>query len=491
MTQWMTPQARHGARWSALALATLVLVGCGGGGGGGGGGAVVNPPVVNPPVVPTAQFSSDRLNRLGAPVQAVATDIDDGGRVAVLFAQSDGNRVALQAVRGVPNARGAAPTFSAPEVIDTLAPYDSSLGETAMGLTLSPNGNALARWIATAPCVGAAGNCKFVYTARRMNGAAATWEDPVLAGEANTLPRGIINDVGDIALLWPTQQNNANGVQILGMVWKKFDDTQFTAPTVFPDILAPASSSVAFTLDGHGNMVYVSLSTTTGTPMLVASRGTVSTGFAGNAEPIGSPATQATGEAALESISGGVNGQVVVTWTQPKGSRLRAAALDSFAGSWQEVELDASRNSQQVRAAVAGNGDYFRYELDTCRASLRRNGSWQDGVVLPPGTCATSARALARRGNLLGARLGDSSAAGGQWLHYDVAQNALTQSLSTAASGYLFGTPSSVDGALLLSENGVAALVSRNGYDVLPTAAATAGTRGIAYNVWVTYVKLP
>ncbi len=495
MTQWMTPRAQHAARWSALTLATLVLVGCGGGGGG-GGGTVVNPPVVNPPVVPTAQLSSSLLEASDQPVQAMATDIDDSGRVAVLFAQSidtgnGGNRIALQAVRGLPNALGAAPTFSAPEVIDTAqAPYDSSLGQAGMGLTLSPNGNALARWIVTAPCIGAAGDCKFVYTASRKHDGA--WEAPVLAGEAASLPKGVINNAGDIALLWPTQQNNANGVQILGMVWKKNGDAQFTAPKVFPEILAPASSSVAFTLDGLGNMVYASLSTATGQPALVVRRGTVSAGFdASTTEALGS---QATGEANFENIWAGRDGQVLITWQQPKGSRLRAAALDSVGGNWQESDLGASRNSQRVVAAVANNGDFVRYELDTCVASRRRSGVWlADLDATSKGICSSAASyntALARKGDLFAARLNDSSTAGGQWLYYDAAKDALTQAFSTASSGYLFGSMANVGGSLLLSESGVAALVSRNKYSALPTASSS-GTLGTADNVWVTYVKLP
>ena len=68
---------------------------------------------------------------------------------------------------------------------------------------------------------------------------------------------------------------------------------------------------------------------------------------------------------------------------------------------------------------------------------------------------------------------------------------ALTQPLGTQPGNYLLGTPSTLGGNVLLSETGVAAFLSANDYDALPSAAAPAGTLGNATNLWLVYLKLP
>lgn len=492
MNNWLITRARHGAGWNATALATLVLAGCGGGGGGTG-----TPPVPDP-VVPSAAVSSHSVESSAQPVLAAATDIDDSGRVSVLFAQDVGGRVALQAAHGTPGAQGVTPVFSQPVVIDAQAPYNHP-GQ--LGLTLSPTGNAVAMWSSTAPCTTltykTTGDCNFVYTARRLAGGA--WEAPVLVGDSpSTLPRAIINDAGDVALLWPKWQRDGQGNLSFssGVIWKAAAASTFASSAVFGDILAPAGTDVGFTLDRLGNMVYVSLSTSGAVQTVAARRGNLTTGF-GATERLDTQPTSAQ----LEGVWGGVNGQAVVLWQQVSaGQNLRwAATLDGPAQSWQVSERGAPRSVQRagsVKSAVADSGDFFRYDLENCVVVRRTAGAWQAEAALPSGICQTSASfasVVSRAGDLVGGLVDPSTTAGntGQWLSYDATPGTLTHALGAQPVPYLLGTASTLGGSLLLSENGVAALVAANLYNTLPSASNSAGVLGAATNLWVVYLKLP
>ena len=495
MKQWMTTRAQRGTGWSAAALASLVLVGCGGGGGG-DAGAVPAPD----PVLPSATVSNHLIESSGQPVLAAATDIDDSGRVSVLFAQDVGGRVALQVVRGVPGAQAEAPVFNQPAVIDAQAPYNAG----QLGLTVSPTGNAVAMWSSTAPCTAltykTTGDCNFVYTARRLS-SSNTWETPVLVGDTpSTLPRAIINDAGDVALLWPKWQRDAQGTVSLssGVIWKASGDSSFASPAVFNDIVAPANTDVGFTMDRVGNMVYVSLSTSGAVQTVVARRGKLATGF-GPTERLDTQPTTAQ----LEGVWGGVNGQAVVLWQQSNGAQLVrwAATLDNPDQQlWQISDRGTPLTVQRaglVKAAVADNGDFFRYDLDNCKAMRRTGGVWQAVESdLPQGLCQRStsfASVVSRTGDLVGGLVDPSATAGntGQWLSYDATPGTLTHALGAQPVPYLLGTATTLGGNLLLAENGVAALVTTNFYNTLPSASSSAGTLGAATNLWVVYLKLP
>lgn len=458
-----------------------------------GGGAVPAPE----PELPSASVSFLLIESSDQPVLSAVTDIDDSGRVSVLFAQDAGGRVALQAARGEPGARGVAPVFDQPVVIDAQAPYNAG----QLGLTASPTGHVVAMWSSTAPCTAltynTSGNCNFVYTARRL--VSGNWEAPVLVGDTpSTLPRAIINDAGDVALLWPKWQRDAQGTVSLssGVIWKANAASTYASPAVFGDILAPAGTDVGFTLDSLGNMVYISLSTSGAVQTVVARRGNLAAGF-GATERLD---TQPTG-AQLEGVWGGVNGQAMVLWQQASGGQtLRwAATLDGPSQSWQVSARGAPRamlRPSAVRAAVADNGDFFRYDLDNCKATRRTGGVWQAETDLPAGMCQPSTSfvsVVSRTGDLVGGLVNASATGGntGQWLSYDATPGTLTHALGAQPVPYLLGTASTLGGNLLLSESGVAALVTTNLYSSLPSASSSAGTLGATTNLWVVYLKLP
>ena len=391
MNTLISTHSRHLVASVTLALAALTLAGCGGGGGGSAAVTDPNPPAPptppTPPTPTTAEITSTRLDTASQDVDATSSDIDDSGRVTVLFAQSDGTRVALHAVDGTPGARGTAPTFTAPTVVDTGAPYD---GSGRLRLFKSPSGNAVALWMSRAPCTATSyntsGQCNFVYTARRLSGGA--WDAPLLVGDTpGTLPKGIINDNGDIALIWPSWQRDGQGLPVVisSVVWRPVAASAFNPPSVPTDITTPTGSEVTITLDRLGNMVYASLSNDGNTgPKILVRRGTVAAGF-GAAERLDTATN-----AALEGVWSGTNGQVVVLWQQTDGGQVArwSAALDTPTGAWQTSSRGAPRTALRagtVTAGVGDNGDFFLYDLGNCVALRRTAGAWQAEASLPTG----------------------------------------------------------------------------------------------------------
>ena len=491
MDKWWTSRARRRAAWGAALTTMVLLAGCGG-----GGGAETAVPATVTPDVLAAQISSKVLETSAQPVLAAATDIDDSGRLTVLFAQATAGRVALHAVQGEPGARDVAPVFNLPTVVDALAPYD---GSGRLRLVTSPAGHALALWFTSAPCTATtyntSGQCSLVVTARRLAGAG--WEPPLVVGDTpGDLPKAIINDAGDAVLLWPAWQRDAQGLLTLArsVVWRTAAASQFTAPVVFADIQTPAGSDVGITLSRDGQMVYTSMTTGATGNMVVARRGNTVSGF-GQTERLDTAA-----DAVIEGMWGGVNGHVVVLWQQTDGARTTrwSATLDSAGQAWQIGERSAvgTQLAAAVQAGVSDAGDFFWYDLTRCVALRRTAGAWQAESALPAGVCLASpsyVQAVARRGDLFGGLFSLSAPAGntGQWLAYGATLGELTHPIGSQSGDYLLGTASTLGGSLLLAENGVVAVLTASAYDILPSADAPAGTLGSATNLWVTYLKLP
>lgn len=483
-------------RAATAALATLVLVGCGGGGSGSEQAAVVPDPGASSAVRQPAEIRSATLDSSPQAVKAATADIDDSGRVLVMYSQQVGDRPALLTVSGDPGPRGGQPLFGAPEVIDAAAPHDAALGE--FGIAMSPRGHALASWVQTAPCTAdsyrTTGDCRFVVTARRLAG--QSWEAPVRVGDMPTpLPRAIINDNGDVAMMWTgwRRQDGGTLTQVGGVVVMPAAASRFDAPTLFDDIQPTEGGFAGLALDRSGQVVYVTTSQVGQRLQLVARRGSVAGGF-GASERLDSQ----DADVAIESVSGGVNGQVVVLWRQAVNGTLHrlAAALDAPGQAWQFNDLGALGGGQRSLAVLGDSGDFLRYDLDSCSALRRTAGTWQPPTTLPAGLCQTSssfAAALSRTGDVVGGLFSSAQPAGntGQWLAYNAARNLLTQPLGNQPADLLLGTRSTLGGQLLLAENGIAALVSVNNYDSLPSAANPAGTTSAAANLWLTYLRLP
>lgn len=483
-------------RAATAVMAALVVAGCGGGGSGSEQAAAAPDPGTSGAVRQPAEVRSATLDGSPQAVTAAAADIDDSGRVLVVYSQQVGDRPALLAVAGDPGLRGSQPQIGTPAVIDAAAPHDAAIGE--FGIAMSPLGHALASWVRTAPCTAnsyrTSGDCRFVVTARRLAGQG--WEAPVQVGDTPApLPRAIINDNGDVAMMWTGWRRNDGGAltQVGGVVTRPAAASRFDAPTLFDDILPTEGGFVGLALDRAGHVVYVTTSRVGQRQQLLARRGAVAGNF-GATERLDSLDT----DVAIESVSGGVNGQIVVLWQQVVDGAMHrlAAALDAPGQAWQFKDLGATGGAQRSLATMSDSGEWLRYDLDSCSALRRAAGTWQAAVGLPTGLCQTSSSfvaALSRSGDVVGGLFSSTQPAGntGQWLAYNASRRLLTQPLGSQPADLLLGTRSTLGGQLLLAENGVAALVSVSHYDSLPSAASPAGTTGAAANLWLTYLRLP
>lgn len=487
--QWVGG-ASQAMRVALVVLTALAVAGCG------GGGDVQQAAGADAGTVTAAEVHSDRLDQSPQAVKAVAADIDDSGRVLAVYTQTVGERLALLAVTGDPGPRGGRPVFGTPEVIDAAAPHDVAIGE--FSVAVSPRGHAVASWVQTAPCTAdsyrSSGDCRFVVTARRLAG--QPWEQAVRVGDTPVpLPKAIINDNGDVALMWTAWHRGDGGalVQANGVVVMPTAASHFHPPWIFDDIQLPEGGFVGMALDRSGHLAYVTTGLVGDHRQLLARRGSIDGGF-GATEHLGSGGD----DMVIESVSGGLNGQVVVLWQQTSGGALHrfAAAVDSPGQARQLTDLGRPSASRHSLAALGDGGDFLRYDLDTCTALRRTAGAWQSGAALPAGLCQTSSSfvaALSRAGDVVGGLFSSVQPAGntGQWLAYSASRNLLTQALGNQPTDLLLGTRNSLGGQLLLAENGVAALVSVNSYDTLPSNTAPAGATGTATNLWLTYLRLP
>lgn len=485
-------------RGAVAVLAALVVVtGCGGGGGGDAAPSAASPDAgASSPVVSKADVRSAVLDRSTQPVRAVSTDIDDSGRVMVVYTQSVGGRLALQAVLAEPGPAGGAPVLGTPDTIDATAPHDGAIAE--FSVTMSPRGHAVASWILTAACTAdsyrTSGDCRYVVASRRL--ANQAWEPPVRVGDSPApLPKAIINDTGDVAMTWTAGRRGSDGTtrSVQGVLVMPAAGNRFSAPVLFDDVVLPDNGYVGMTLDRSGNIVYVMEALADGRKQLVARRGSLVGGM-GPTERLDS----LDADVNIEGISGGLNGQVVVLWQQASGGTLHqfAAAVDTPGQVWQLADLGAINPGQHSLSTIGDDGDFLRYDLDRCTALARKRGVWQSGVALPAGLCQTSpsfASAIARTGDVVGGWFSDTAVSTntGQWIAYSAQRQALTQAPGSQAADHLLGTPSTLGGQLLLAENGIAALVSIQAFDALPSAAAPAGTPGSTANLWLTYLRLP
>lgn len=475
------------SRLSAVAAAAL-LAACGGGGGGGDSNPVT--PLPTPPA-PTAQLVSRVLESSSFEVQSFKADIDDSGRVMVVMAQSDGSRTGLLASLSSPGAAGQAPSVGAAQAVDSsAAPFNAS---GSYQVAMSPNGNAVVVWEVLAPCTTstytATGNCNYTYSARRLAG--GSWEAPVLVGDTpGTATGAIINNRGDVAVTWPgwvrTGTNGYTGEN--GVAWRAAGQPGFQQQ-LFTEVVRPASSSAALTLDSNGNLLLVTPTQINGVTSLAAYRGTVASGF-GALQLIDTVDT----DVSLEGLWGGVNGQAVVLWRHVQGgnSVRVAAAIDTPSASFISTTLGTPAPvslTGRSLGSMSDAGAFSLYDLQNCTVIRRTGGQWQASQPVATGACpsAPTYTPVHSRSDKLMAVV----SATGQWTAYTGSTNTVTQALGNLPADFLWGVPSAAEGRLLLSENGVGAFVSLNRYDTLPTATSPNGVQGAVNNLWLTYIKLP
>jgi len=456
------------------------------------------------------------------PVSSHAAGIADSGNVLVTFVKSDGTRNVLYAVRGTPSAGTASPVWSAPKAIDigaggAFAPTQINSG-WSLGLAVAPGGKAYATWVAQASCTATTyktlGSCYFLYGAA-FDG--TNWLSPELIGDTPRsfgapIPR--INDNGDIAVLYEGYVRvGASATSNVAVASRNLGQVGFFKSALGAWSLSTArllGQHVDLQLDANSNLTLAgSFPLNTTVDNIVAYRGLVG-------KALGSQVvldTQAT-SARFIGLAMAPGGRSFAAWAQPNTSSgtVWASATSAVGNPWVATNtgvaalaplsytyrlVGLTNGSAELyldNPAVVGDTNCARRRwtpaLPTWTAQTLPSGcaGWQQGYAV----------ATASNGNQLWLR--NTSA----WSSFDDALNQIVKPMasagSSAASDYILGFSNgnaSVLGAslgatsVLLSPSGVAAILTRNDFDTLPTAT-TAGIRrpsSRGNNLWGWYFK--
>lgn len=422
--------------------------------------------------------------------------IDDHGNAVVVFPKYNGTRYVLYAMRGTPGAAGAAPTWSTPAAIDMQGATALSAMNSAnlsFDVAMSPNGNAVARWINFEPCTantyypGAlSSGCRFLYTARFM-AASGSWESPVRVTDIPSTSYFAmnINDAGDVSLLVPGWvRSGTSGYTAAPTVAWRANGVAAYQSRVFGDV---ALGKVILSEDAAGNLLLAAEASQNATTDLVVYRGTMAAGF--GAQQILDTRGPAAG---LLGANVGLNGQQIVLWSQNNGTAASvfAATSGTATGTFSVADLAVTPPSSGAYTAISIDDAGNALWLDSTRAYRMRwtSGAWAAKEALPadfPNSAwgCTSARtgdAACLRG----------SYPSGQWASYDATGNAMVQSTSPAS--YILGVQtgnSSSYGTPTLSISGIAISLLLAPYDTLPTPALPNGDGRNVNNLWGFFLK--
>ena len=430
------------------------------------------------------------------------TAIDDAGRVTVVFRKSNGTRQVVYATRGVANAAGTAPSFSAPVPIDLLGgTVVSSMGTTTsnieVGLAASPGGNLLAYWYNNAPCTATtyrtSGTCRYYYAARYLI-ANNAWEAPVLVGDTPEGDFNIrINDRGDVALLgtgW-TRSGTSNFTEGTAAYFRAGTEATFRRQMLNVDPLR----NHQLDMDGAGNVLLAAEASQNATRDLVVYRGTVAAGL--GAQQVLDTRGNAV---SLQLTRVGTGGQQVVVWAQNNGvtdtnyAATAASASEAFTVVDLGYRLNTSIGFRRLEVSDAGQAILFDFSARTRQRWTAASG-WAARENLPsalPNNPSFFALASTRSGDILAVNYGVVS--GGDWATYDAGRNVMVQTLTTASSGpgYVVGVnQGNAIGytGLVVSASGIGFVALRNQFDVLPTAAAPSGDGRSVINLWGVFFK--
>ncbi len=426
-----------------------------------------------------------------------AQAIDEKGNVMVLFAKASGGRLALHAVKGVAGSAGSAPVFGTPVVLDSDAPFNQV--DAAPTLAVSPNGNAVVGWSHRAPCTSATYNdstsatCKYWYSTR-YKAAQGTWEPPVLVGDMY-IPgmTASINDAGDVAALYGITTSPGSLIQSLAVGWRGAGQSGFTRQSWPVDVNGTFIPRTV-TLDSASRLVVFGTVNQASSQNLdiAVYRGTISGGLGTAREVIDLRGATATYMQAL----GNPTGQQIVLWSQNNGTKdtVYAATLDSPAGTWTVTDTGESKPADGTsKATLAPSGNFIWYFWNSCASKRRIGGVWSIKSSLPSTMCNATGvlgkPVISPNGNVW------SLLSNSEWLSYDAMANEVIAAIpkaTTTGSGYLLGfyqSMATLPGELLLSDSGIGAYVSVNGYSVIPTSALPAGDGTGIYNVWAWYLK--
>jgi hypothetical protein len=429
------------------------------------------------------------LDQTDNEVLAWDSAIDDQGRVTVVYMQYNGTRWQLFATRGISNAAGSAPSWSAPVAIDVQANGSPAFAQDRFtyffGVKGSPTGHVVAYWTYDGACTATtyrtvAGTCTYVMIARFLTTTGA-WEAPIAATSAPNNPSAPqINSRGDIALA----------------VLSGVPTTNFPYYTAVPQIASRAVGAASFStgnlagpvstfdlsLDDSGNMLVAAALTQGGTVDAAVYRGTLSGGF-------GAAQVLDTRGSAVSTVHGNVSaaGQQVVVWTQNNGTRssiygaTAASPTDSF------VVQDLGLTSWNWLNPL-DDGQFLLVDYDNARRMRWKSGTWTTETI-PKWQSGffDSDCVVSRTGN------GLCVSSSGLWATYDSALNVVVRSPNTTSpgAGYVLGFTKSMGfGTRRLSESGIGFTAMSGNYDVLPTVSAPAGDgRPSVVNLWGWFLK--
>jgi len=514
---------RRSRTGAALLGAALLAAGCGGG----EEASPAEPLVAEAPMAGalSAGAASGRSWRTGQLLEQAGTEVlaykagmaDSSGEVIAVFVQKIGARHQLQAVRGLPGAGSAAPSWSTPLVISGAADpaMDPASGRWDLGLAVAPGGRAYATWFARRPCLGSAYNPAPVATCNYLHGATwdgSQWSAPELIADS---PRGTgtpvprINDSGDVAVLhegWiaPGASPSGTGGSRVAVA-SRTGGAGALSRTVFADWPMGSTTRLGLDLDlqldATHHLIVAGHGPRGGVTGIVARRGTL-----GSAWRAAEELDQGSGEATFLGLAAAPGGRSVVQWRQAQAGSTPpvtwASATAQAAGAWSARSLGSGLQAGWLQALGSGPGagGSLAY-TGACQRHpwLAASAAWAAPQTLPAGCEAwrtAARRAEAADGKLLW--MTDD----GRWSAYDLTTNQITRALpATAGSEDLFGFPLSAltrtrlfgaglgNATLMVSSTGIGALVTSGTLATLPTAASREGSNGAVYSLWGWYLK--
>ncbi|KDB53874.1 hypothetical protein X805_05060 [Sphaerotilus natans subsp. natans DSM 6575] len=441
--------------------------------------------------------------------------LSDTGAAVLAFLQEDGSGgESLQVVDGVAGPAGSAPVWTAPVAIDSAAKTVASTRLTGIqlpALAVSPNGQAVVLWASSRDCTASEG-CLSMYilnVSRRLSSHTA-WEAPVAILQSKNAARDaipVINDSGDVAILFDGQQEAVNTGHV-AVAMRKASEAGYRVQsfTGWPiGTVRELGQQVQMGMDKAGRITLVGEQTNTSNTLdLVAYRGTVAAGF--GVTPVAEALEDRSSSATLHGITVGLDGTVAAAFQQTTATTTRATLLSVWSpdsGTWavaRDVSADlgaALSSNWALRVPDGTSGDVLLFS--GCTLASRRSGQWLPRVDLPADCGLNSSSefsglwAMDRNGNYM-AMNSDSSL----WRSYDVAANRMIKAIpgSTPVSAdYLLGVAKdprggyNFGGSMALSVQGLGVMVVRTPYTQMPSAAAPNGDSATPQNLFGFYFK--
>lgn len=465
--------------------------------------------------------SPTALNTLGGgglPLDAGATGhggfeagLADDGTAWITFAHlDDSGRLAVQVVRGQAGDGSQASTWSAPLVLDAMAPLVVGYRPR---LAVSPNGHAVVAWVSERAC-GADGyesspagkTCHYMMASRRLAGAGG-WETPQVVGASPPTPihdhHVRINAAGDVVVTYVGTGLAGADIKTTMLGLRATADSAYRRSRPF-NLRSTFNSgetleaSIATALDDAGNLVIAGRRQSFNSLGVVGMVATLS-----SAPDTWQTADLGASETWFNELAAS-NGFAAYTTQTDTGARnvLRPEHINFWSAAqqrWLPPESSADfaiwGDTRLVGTDTAG-GEFLLY--GGCRLSRWVAGAWSDTLITLPPHCGLDRSgglyAFNRLGDYVGLHWGGHA---GQWGYYRRADNTLLKgapgTASAAAGDYLLGTASPLfapaDSQLLLNRNGVALAVTASTYAAMPTATKAGINGGGTLHLWAMFLR--